>query len=125
MSQPQPYSLEVTRALLDRARTARFSFGEDTAIVAVQHMLRQTVDLFRTIAEMGVNPKNIFALGKVYSNSVPVMRTLREMGVTVIDSSIPSPGEFYPHFQHDIERLWEVAAETLGPAPHQTHHCAG
>ena len=77
MSQQYPYSLEVTRALWERARIARFSFGEETAIVAVQHLLRQTIDLFRTIAEMGVNPKNILALGKV-------------------------------------ERLWEVAAETLG-----------
>ena len=114
MSQQYPYSFEITRALSERARIARFSFGEDTAIVAVQHLLRQTIDLFRTIAEMGVNPKNIFALGKVYSNSVPVMRTLREMGVTVVDSSIPGPGEFYPHFQQDVERLWEFAAETLG-----------
>lgn len=114
MSQQYPYTFEVTRALLERARIARFSFGEDTAIVAVQHMLRQTIDLFRTIAEMGVSPKNIFALGKVYSNSVPVMRTLREMGVTVVDSSIPGPGEFYPHLHEDIEKLWEVTAETLG-----------
>lgn len=113
MSPPYPYSLEVTRALLDRARAARFSFGNDTAIVAVQHLLRQTVDLFRTVAEMGVNIKNIFALGKVYSNSSPVIKTFREMGVTVIDSSIPAPGEFHPCFQHDVERLWEVAAETL------------
>ncbi len=60
MSQLYPYSLEVTRALLDRARDARFSFGNDTAMVAVQHMLWQTVDLFRTVAEMGVNTKNIF-----------------------------------------------------------------
>ncbi len=36
------------------------------------------------------------------------------MGVTVIDSSIPAPGEFHPCFQHDVERLWGVAAETLG-----------
>ena len=114
MSQLYPYPLEVTRALLDRARAARFSFGSDTAIVAVQHMLRQTVDLFRIVSEMGVNLKNIFALGKVYSNSFPVIRALREMGVTVIDSSIPAPGEFHRDFQQDVERLWEVAAESLG-----------
>ena len=114
MSQPQPYRLEVTRALLDRARAARFSLGDDTAIVTVQHMLRQTVDLFRIVAGMGVNLKNIFALGKVYSNSSPVIRTLREMGVTVLDSSTPAPGEFHPYFRHDVERLWEVAAQTIG-----------
>ena len=113
MSQLEPYRLEVTRALLERARAARFSLGEDTAIVAVQHLLRQTVDLFRVVAGMGVNLKNIFALGKVYSNSLPVTRTLREMGVTVIDSTFPEPGECHACFQHDIEKLWQVAAESL------------
>lgn len=113
MPQPQPYCLEVTRALLHHAKAARFSFGDDTAIVAVQHMLRQTVDLFRTVAEMGVSSKNIFALGKVYSNSVSVMRTLREMGVKVVDSITPPPGEFHSYFQNDVQRLWEAAAEGL------------
>ena len=113
MGQRQPYRLEVTRALLDRARTARFSFGEDTAIVAVQHMLRQTIDLFRTVVEMGVNVKNIFALGKVYSNSPPVMRALKDMGFTVIDTTSPEPGEFHSYFQRDVERLWDAASETL------------
>lgn len=113
MSQVQPYPFEVTRALVNRATAARFDFGEDTAIVAVQHLLRQTVDLFRSVAEMGVNFKNIFALGKVYSNSLPVMRTLRAMGVTVIDTTVPEPGEFASYFQSDIDRLWEVASHTL------------
>ena len=113
MSQPQAYPLEVTRALLDCARAARFDFGEDTAIVAVQHMLWQTVDLFRAVAALGVSPKNIFALGKVYSNSLPVMGTLREMGVTVVDTTVPEPGEFHCFFQRDIDKLWQVAAENL------------
>lgn len=112
-SQLEQYPLEVTRTLLERAKAARFAFGEDTAIVAVQHLLRQTVDLFRVVAGMGVNLKNIFVLGKVYSNSFPVIRTLREMGVTVIDSTFPEPGEFHSYFQRDVERLWETAAESL------------
>ena len=98
---------------MDCAKAARFQFGEDTALVAVQHMLRQTVDLFRTVGDLGLSLKNIFALGKVYSNSLPVIRTLRDMGVTVIDTTLPEPGEFHSYFQHDINRLWKVAAETL------------
>jgi hypothetical protein len=62
---------------------------------------------------MGLNLKNIFALGKVYSNSPPVIQTLRDMGVTVIDSTTPEPGEFRSYFQRDVERLWQVVAETL------------
>ena len=113
MSQPQPYPLEVTRALLDCARDARFNFGEDTAIVAVQHMLLQTVDLFHAVIAMGVRPKNIFTLGKVYSNNLPVMRTLQDLGVTVVDTTVPEPGEFHCFFQRDINTLWQVAAERL------------
>jgi hypothetical protein len=76
-------------------------------------MLLQTADLFRALIQMGVAPKNIFTLGKVYSNSPAVMKTLRCMGVTVIDTTVPEPGEFQPYFQCDINRLWRVAAETL------------
>jgi len=109
----QLYPLTVTRTIFDYAQGAEFSFGEDTALVAVQHMLLQTVDLFQTIGAMGVNLKNIFALGKVYSNSPPIIQTLRDMGVTVIDSTMPEPGEFRSYFQRDVERLWQVVAETL------------
>ena len=113
MSQIQRMPLGVTRTLFDCARGAQFSFGEDTAMVAVQHMLLQTVDLFQTIGAIGLNLKNVFALGKVYSNSPPVIRVLRNTGVTVIDSTQPEPGEFRSFFQCDVERLWQVATETL------------
>ena len=113
MSHSPSNPLEVTHALLACARAAHFEFGEETALVAVQHMLEQTVDLFRTAGEMGLHRKNIFALGKVYSNSVPVIETLRAMGVTVIESSFPEPGEFGSYFKQDIARLWNVAGEAL------------
>lgn len=113
MLHPQFGPLEVTRSLFNCARGAEFRFGEDTALIAVQHLLLQTVDLFRTIGELGLNLKNVFALGKVYSNSPPVKLMLREMGVTVIDSTMPKPGEFRSYFQRDVETLWQVAAETL------------
>jgi len=105
--------MEVTQALLDCATDANFEFGEDTAIVAVQHMLWQTVDLFRAAGGMVLRPENIFALGKVYSNSIPVIRTLREMGVTVTESSMPEPGEFSESFEQDIKHLWEVVEDRL------------
>jgi hypothetical protein len=113
MSELQLSPLKVTRAVLNCARAADFSFGEDTALVAVQHMLLQTVDLFETAAAMGLNLSNSFALGKVYSNSRPVIRNLRFLGVTVIESTTPAPGEFHSYFKRDVERLWQVALKTL------------
>ncbi|HVF21797.1 MAG TPA: hypothetical protein VM941_01930, partial [Pyrinomonadaceae bacterium] len=73
--------LEVTRALSNCAQEADFDFGADTAIVAVQHMLWQTIDLLAAIAALGVKRENIFALGKVYSNSPIVIGTLRDRGI--------------------------------------------
>ena len=111
MSHSHSSPLEVTQALLNCARADGFRFGDDTALVAVQHMLKQTVDLFQTVVAMGLNLRNIFALGKVYSNSAKVIETLRAMGVTVVESSMPPPGEFHHYFEQDTKRLWQVAAE--------------
>ena len=105
--------MEVTGALSSCARSASFDFGEETALVAVQHMLYQTVDMFHAAGEIGLNPNNIFALGKVYSNSGPIMSMLRDMGVTVLDSTFPRPGEFDASFGNDVKRLWRLVAERL------------
>src|SRR5689334_276039 len=102
--------MEVTRAVSNCATAAGFGFGDDTAIVAVQHMLWQTVDLFEAIVALGVKRENIFALGKVYSNSPMVIGTLRDRGITVLQSTIPQPGEFEQCFQLDVCRLWELVS---------------
>jgi D-isomer specific 2-hydroxyacid dehydrogenase-like protein len=111
MTETRPPLMEVTQAVLDCARAAHFELGEGTAIVAVQHMLWQTVDLFRAVLDMGLRPENIFALGKVYSNSIPVIQTLREMGVVVTESTMPGPGEFNEYFERDVKHLWEVVED--------------
>lgn len=113
MAHSRLLSLEVTHSLFERARSTSFTFGEDTALVAVQHMLEQTVDLFETIAATGLRRQNMFALGKVYSNSRPVIETLRNRGVTVIESTIPEPGKFDDYFEKDAKKLWQAAAEKL------------
>ncbi|HEY2964376.1 MAG TPA: NAD(P)-dependent oxidoreductase [Pyrinomonadaceae bacterium] len=113
MKKLQPSLMEVTRALSDCAREAGFDFGEDTAIVAVQHMLWQTVDLFEAVVALGVKRENIFALGKVYSNSPVVIGTLRDQGVNVLQSTIPQPGEFDRCFQLDVNELWQLVSRKL------------
>ena len=105
--------MEVTRALAERAREAGFEFGEDTAIVAVQHMLWQTIDLFEAIVALGVKRENIFALGKIYSNSPVVIGTLRDRGIAVWESRTPALGEFDRCFQRDVLDLWEFVSRKL------------
>ena len=99
--------------LANCARAARFNFGEGTAIVAVQHMLWQTIDLFEAIVSLGVKRENIFALGKVYSNSPAVIGTLRDQGITIVQTTVPAPGEFKDCFIRDVQLLWETVARTL------------
>lgn len=113
MQRSQLLSLDVTHAVFERAQSALFNFGENTALVAVQHMLEQTVDLFETVASLGLSRHNMFALGKVYSSSRPVIETLRSRGVTVVESTIPEPGKFDEYFEKDSKKLWQVAAEKL------------
>ena len=113
MTKPQPSLMEVTRTLANRARTAHFNFGEDTAIVAVQHMLWQTHDLFEAVSSLGAKRENIFALGKVYSNSPFILAALRNRGINVVESTSPPAGEFERAFQDDVNRLWEVVRRGL------------
>jgi len=113
MTKLQPSLMEATRALANCAGAAGFNFGEDTALVAVQHMLWQTIDLFEAIVSLGIKRENIFALGKVYSNSPVVIGALRDQGITIVESTAPAPGEYKPCFIRDVERLWEVVAGTL------------
>lgn len=108
-----PSLLEVTRALSDCAANTDFDFGADTAVVSVQHMLWQTVDLFEAVAALGVKRDNIFALGKVYSNSPVVIGTLRDRGITVLPSALPPPAEFERSFQRDVDRLWQEVKRKL------------
>src|SRR5687768_9319974 len=110
---PQQSVMEVTGALSRCARSAGFEFGADTALVAVQHMLYQTVDLFKAAGEIGLKPDNIFALGKIYSNSPTVISAIRNMGATVLDSTLPKPGEFDQTFEQDVKRLWKTVSAAL------------
>jgi hypothetical protein len=105
--------MEVTGAFSHRARDVRFTFGDDTVLVAVQHMLAQTVDLFRALGEIGLKPSNIFALGKIYSGNATVISALRDLGVTVLESTVPQPGRFDESFEQDIKRLWNVVVQNL------------
>ena len=108
-----PPSMETTLALVRCAKAAGFHFGKGTAIVAVQHMLWQTVDLFRAIGDLGAECQNVFALGKVFSNTPEVIGTLRHSGVTVADSSKPPPGYFDNYFKRDVRHFWDVVQSFL------------
>jgi hypothetical protein len=79
-------------------------------IVAVQHLLESTGSLFEQLLGLGLQPENLIVLGKFYSTCPTVVDELRSLGVCVVNSGVPLPGEtFADSFTRDVERLWEVA----------------
>lgn len=113
MEETRPPLMEVTQALVRSAKAHGFEFGVDTAIVAAQHMIWQTVDLFRTIADLGVRPENIFVVGKIYSNAPQVIDALSRIGIIVTRTTTPPHGEFNKCFRRDVARLWKIAERHL------------
>lgn len=80
---------------------------EDTAIVYVHHALETSVDLLVSLFHLGAQPKNIFVLGKCYSDSPSVIKQIRSMGVHHIESSYPDYlGGFSESFERDVNSLW-------------------
>ena len=113
MEETRPPLMEVTQALVSSAKAHGFEFGIDSAIVAAQHMIWQTVDLFRTIADLGVRPENVFVVGKIYSNAPQVIDELSRIGITVTHTTTPPHGEFNKCFRRDVARLWKIAERHL------------
>src|ERR1043165_5934136 len=69
MTKPQLSLLDVTRALAERARSANFNFGEDTAVIAVQHLLWQVVQ--RSLAQGRIRRILILDDGGKCATSMP------------------------------------------------------
>ncbi len=60
----------------------------DVAIIACQHLLGTTVNLFDALIEKGLRPERTFVIGKCYSTHVGTMKKLARRGVTVSPMSI-------------------------------------
>jgi len=77
------------------------------ALVAVQHLLETTGSLFESLIALGLPPRNIFVLGKLYSASKSVQQRLRSLGVNVFENGIPERfGSYCDQFTIDVKRLW-------------------
>ncbi len=56
---------------------------QDTLIIACQHILGTTVNLFQAFIDKGVNPKKIYLMGKCYSTNERAYKKLSQLGVNV------------------------------------------
>lgn len=60
----------------------------DVAVIACQHLLGTTVDMFDALFAQGLRPERAFVLGKCYSTHVGTMKKLARRGVAVSPKSI-------------------------------------
>lgn len=81
---------------------------KDVIFVCGQHLLSTTISLFETLVKLGANPKNIFVVGKNYSNNEEVIMRLKELGVHVqLNSQQLTLGGFNATYNADIAAMWE------------------
>lgn len=55
----------------------------DALLIGCQHILETTHLMFRSLYEFGLNPKNIFLLGKCYSSNKSVWQEMHQEGIRV------------------------------------------
>lgn len=80
---------------------------KDISIISVQHLLETTGSLFETLICLGVQPENIYLLGKIYSTNQETQLKLRQLGIFSPDSTIPRvPGLYKESLIKDIKNLW-------------------
>jgi hypothetical protein len=86
----------------------------NTVLVCVQHLLETTGSLFEKLIELGLEPKNTFILGKIYSTNDSVVCRLRKIGFTVMAPTRPALlGDCESYLTQDCHQLWQTAAKSL------------
>jgi len=83
-------------------------------LVCVQHLLETTGSLIQTLISLGLNPRNIYILGKAYSSNSSVEERLRGLGTHVVEAGRQRHwGEYSAQLTEDVSRLWNQVAEGI------------
>src|SRR3990167_11211256 len=102
-----PY-LPVLDAMLKKAQSNLLSHSlENTAIIYIHHPLLTSINLIEAILRLGAKPKNIFVLGKHYSECAYVVQKIKEYGVYYQPCSPQTEfGTFAHNFRQDVKKMW-------------------
>ena len=83
-------------------------------LVCVQHLLETTGSLIQTLVSLGLNPRDIYILGKSYSSNSSVEDRLRASGVKVVETGRQQQwGEYSTQLKGDVAALWNRVAEGM------------
>lgn len=88
---------------------------EGVGVIACQHLLETTVDLFEEMFRLGLESKNVVLLGKCYSSNRTVAQALRNRGVFVSPDSFAfeSHSAFdQQHAEHAQKLINKLVAKT-------------
>jgi S-adenosylhomocysteine hydrolase len=100
-------TLPVLEELYHRCPSQSQSVLAQTVFVCVQHILSTTGSLFQSLIKLGVNPSNIFILGKCYSTNSDVLQEMLKLGINVIGGATPlKHGTFSLTIEEEIHKLW-------------------
>jgi hypothetical protein len=108
-----PVLNELTTALKNSENPPDFS---KTIFVCGQHLLNTSLSLFKFLLDFNAIPKNIFVVGKSYSNNIGVMNQLRTMGIQLQDNSKQRGlGGFASAYNRDVYAMWYKCLPQIRP----------
>jgi hypothetical protein len=107
-------TLPVIESIVQVAQQNRIPNIERTVFVCVQHLLHTSIDIFEALIRLGVNPKNIFLLGKQYSTCTSVVNKAVAMGIQVQNlTPLQSLGQYTDVFNQDLNNMWHHVQEHI------------
>jgi D-isomer specific 2-hydroxyacid dehydrogenase, NAD binding domain len=99
--------LQTVDRLMEAALSAGLTISPEIKLIAVQHMVRTNLTLFRALFKLGLQPCNTFVIGKGYSTSASCLRALQGAGVqTFQDLQPPPPGRYEEAREAELRAFW-------------------
>lgn len=103
--------LKVVDDMVEVTRKANIDFSR-TVVFGNQHHLETTETLDLGLKELGI--KRIYSIGKCYSTSEIVEKSMIENGIRVIPCPKPKePGGFYEAFRFGVENGWRTLLDEI------------
>lgn len=107
-------NLPVLNAVCNAVKKAGVPSLGKTVFVCVQHLLYTSAALFEKLIQLGVNPDNIFLMGKHYSLCEDVAYKLKNMGIQLQPlTPLTQFGEYISVFKQDVSNMWQRVQEHI------------
>lgn len=113
-SKPTLAYLPILEKLTDYVLMKKQFSLSDIAIIYIHHPLKTSVNLIDSMIRLGAMPKNIFVLGKKYSECRTVVEQISRYGVQYQPCSEQvGLGQYTYSFTRDINLLWKTVSDNL------------